>query len=187
MRFQVGNESRNYERESQVMKQTLYAICAIVMLVSGVSCITESGGGSAAAVVTVQYVNPATFRDFSVQGRGSQYSSTVFTQEVTSTLTPVMGRRFPGDLLTLRFTDIDLAGRRTSVGGSSVRVVRNRTPARLSFDYVIRDKSGRIVANGSERLLDTGQRAAANAGRSGSLSTENRMLQRWLQSLSVPR
>lgn len=172
--------------ESQVMKQTLYAICAIMMLVSGVSCTTESGGVSAAAVVTVQYVNPGNFRDFSVQGRGFQYSSSVFTQEVTRTLTPVMGNRFPGDSLTLRFTDIDLAGRRSSSGASSVRVVRNRTPARLSFDYVLRDKSGRIVANASERLVDNGQRTGT-ASRSGTLSTENRMLQRWLQSLSVTR
>jgi hypothetical protein len=156
------------------------------MLVSGVSCTTESGGGSAVAVVTVQYINPGTFTDFSVQGRGVQYSSSVFTQEVTRTLTPMVGSRFPGDLLTLRFTNIDLAGRRSSVGGSSVRVVRTRTPARLSFDYVLRDKSGRIVANGSVRLVDNGQRTG-NASRPGTLSTENRMLQRWLQSLSVTR
>jgi hypothetical protein len=166
------------------MKQTLYAICAIMMLVSGVSCTTESGGGSAVAVVTVQYVNPGNFRDFSVQGRNFQYSSSVFTQEVTRTLTPVMGSRFPGDLLTLRFTDIDLAGSRS--GASSTRVVRTRTPARLSFEYVLRDKSGRTVANGSTRLVDNGQRTGTPS-RSGTLSTENRMLQRWLQSLSVTR
>jgi hypothetical protein len=168
------------------MKQTLYAMCAIAMLVSGVSCTTESGGGSAAAVVTVQYVNPANFGDFSVQGRGFQDSSSVFTQEVTRTLRPVMGSRFPGDSLTLRFTDIDLGGRRSSVGASSVRVVRQHTPARLAFDYVLRDKSGRTVASDSVRLVDNGQRAG-NASRAGTLSTENRMLQRWLQSLSVTR
>src|SRR5580704_18945401 len=108
------------------MKLTLYAICALVLLFSGFGCSTEGGGGAATAVVSVQYLNPERFTDFSVQGRDVQSSASVFTQEVTNTLQPVMASRFSGYRLTLRFTDIDLAGRRT--GTSSVRVVRNRTP-----------------------------------------------------------
>jgi hypothetical protein len=36
-----------------------------------------------------------------------------------------------------------------------VTIVRTRTPARLSFDYLIQDKSRRSVASGSQRLVDT--------------------------------
>jgi hypothetical protein len=170
------------------MKLTLYAICAIAMLISGVGCTTEGGRGAAPAVVTVQFVNPGSFTDFSVQGRDARHSASVFTQEVTRTLEPVMESRFPGYLLTLRFTDIDLAGRRSSVGASSVRIVRRRTPARLSFDYVLRDKSGRTVASDSQRLVDTARTTqSGNPSRSGPLFNENRMLRRWLQSLSVTR
>jgi hypothetical protein len=166
------------------MKLTIHAICAMVMLFIGFGCSTEGGGGAATGVVTVQYVNPERFTDFSVQGRDLQSSTTVFTQEVTNTLQPVMQSRFSGYLLTLRFTNIDLAGRRT--GTSSVRVVRNRTPARLSFDYVLQDKSGRTVASGSQRLVDNARSTqAGNPSRSGPLFNENRMLRRWLQSLSV--
>ena len=166
------------------MKLTLYAICAMVMLFIGSGCSTEGGGGATTAVVTVQYLNPERFTDFSVQGRNVQSSTTVFTQEVTNTLQPVMQSRFSGYLLTLRFTNIDLAGRRT--GTSSVRVVRSRTPARLSFDYVLQDKSGRTVASGSQRLVDNARPTqAGNPSRSGPLVNENRMLRRWLQSLSV--
>lgn len=169
------------------MKPALYAICAIVMLISGIGCTTEGVGGPGAvagAVVTVQYANPENFTDFSVQGRDVRHSASVFTREVTQTLEPVMRRRFPGDLLTLRFTNIDLEGRR-STGARSVRVVRNRTPARLSFDYLLRDKSGRSVASGSQRLVDTS--SIGSSSRSGPLSSESRMLQGWLQRLSVTR
>lgn len=170
------------------MRLTFYAICSIVMLFGGAGCTTEGGRGAAPSVVTVQYVNPGSFTDFSVQGRDVQYSTSVFTQEVTRTLEPVMGSRFPGSLLTLRFTDIDLAGRRSSAGASSVRIVRNRTPARLSFDYLLRDKSGRTAASGSQRLVDNPRRTqSGNPSRSGPLFNENRMLQRWLQSLPVTR
>ena len=170
------------------MKLALYAICAIVMLFSGVGCTTESGGGAAPSVVTVRFINPGSFTDFSVQGRDVGYSTSVFTREVTRTLVPVMASRFSDLTLTLRFTDIDLAGRRSSGGASSVRIVRNRTPARLSFLYVLQDKSGHTAASGSQRLVDNGSRTqTSNPSRSGPLATENRMLQRWLMRLSVNR
>jgi Protein of unknown function (DUF3016) len=164
------------------MKLTLYAICVIVMLFIGAGCTTEGGGGAAPSVVTVQYINPGSFTDFSVQGRDVGSSTSVFTREVTRTLIPVMGSRFPGYLLTLQFTNIDLAGRRS--GASSTRVVRSHTLVRLSFNYVLRDKSDLTVASGSQRLVDMPR---SNPSRSGPLSNENRMLQRWLQRLSVNR
>jgi Protein of unknown function (DUF3016) len=170
------------------MKLAIYAVCAIAMIMGGVSCTTEGGRSAAATVVAVQFVDPGRFTDFSVQGRDVRYSTSVFAQEVVRTLTPVMESRFSGYLLTLRFTDIDLAGHRSSVGASSVRIVRSQTPARLSFEYVLRDKSGSTVARGSQRLVDDARRTlSSNPGRSRSLSTESRMLQRWLQSLSVTR
>jgi len=164
------------------MKLTLCAICAMGMMVINIGCTSQSERVAASSLVIIQYVDPGRFTDFSVRGRDVQYSASIFTQEVTRTLEPVIGRRFPGYLLTLRFTDIDLAGRRSS----SVRIVRNRTPARLSFNYALRDKSGRTVASGSQRLVDTGH-TSSSRNRSGSLNNETRMLRGWLQLLSVPR
>ena len=169
------------------MKLTFCAICAMGMMVINTGCTTQGVGGrsaTAGTVVTVQYVNPGNFTDFSIHRRDIQYSTSVFTQQVTQTLEPVMGRRFPGYRLTLRFTNIDLAGSRTA-GARSVRIVRTRTPARLSFDYLLQDKSSRSVASGSQRLVDTAR--TSSVGSSGSLSSENRMLRRWLESLSVSR
>jgi len=164
------------------MKLTLCAICALGMMVINIGCTVQGERVAASGLVTIQYIGPERFTDFSIHGRDVRSSASVFTQEVTRTLEPVIGRRFPGYLLTLRFTDIDLAGRRSS----SVRIVRNRTPARLSFDYVLRDKSGRTVASGSQRLVDTGH-TSSSRNRSGSLNNETRMLRGWLQLLSVPR
>ena len=173
------------------MKLVGYALCATTMLIGGIGCTT--GGGVTAAPsgqgpVIVQYVSPQTFADFSVQGRSVQSSANVFTQEITRTLGPVMRNRFSGDTLTLRFTDIDLGGRRSVARPGSVRILRPNTAVRLSFDYRLRDTSGRPVASGSQRLVDTLHRTLArNPSHSRPLYFEGRMLRSWLQSLSVSR
>ncbi len=82
------------------MKLTLCAICAMGMMVINIGCTTQGERVATSSLVTIQYVDPGRFRDFSVHGRDVRYSASVFTQEVTRTLEPVMGRRFPGYLLT---------------------------------------------------------------------------------------
>ncbi len=172
------------------MKLSLVAIGAFALIISNFGCTSTTtrtaapGTPSAPAVVTIDYVDPGRFTDFRINNRDFQHSSTVFTQNVTSALLPVMARRFPAHTLDLRFTNIDLAGRRTT-GPQSVRVVRTRTPARLAFDYVLRDPSGRIVASGSQRLVDTGSRASRGPN-TGPVGTETNMMRRWLQSLRTP-
>ncbi|MBV9875654.1 MAG: DUF3016 domain-containing protein [Verrucomicrobia bacterium] len=169
------------------MRPALYASCAIGLLVGGLGCATQGTGGGgavASAVVTVQYTNPQSFTDFRVQGRDVQYSTSTFTGEVTRTLEPVMASQFPGYRLTLQFTNIDLAGQRTT-GPRSVRVVRTRHPARLSFNYVLQDKSGKAAASGSRTLVQTSTARGPSA--SGTVGAETQMLQRWLRGLSVTR
>jgi hypothetical protein len=169
------------------MKIALYASCALGLLFGGMGCATHGTGGGRAvpgAVVTVQYINPQNFTDFSFQGRGVQDSTSAFTREVTQTLEPVMKSRFPAYMLTLQFTNIDLAGR-TTVGPRTVRVVSTRHPARLSFNYVLQDKSGHSAASGSRTLFQSS--SAGGTRRPGPLNTETQMLRRWLQRLSVAR
>jgi hypothetical protein len=167
------------------MRYAFYLTSAIAVLITGIGCTTQAasdGRSVAGTVVTVQYVNPQHFTDFSIHNRDIRYSASVFTQELTEDLGRVMKSRFPGDTLTLRFTKIDLAGH------GSVRVVRTHRPARLSFDYLLRDHAGRAVASGSQTLVDTLPLGhSAYAVSSGPLPVESRMLQRWLRSLSVAR
>jgi len=123
-----------------------------------------------------------------VQGRTPQSTATVFSQEITTSLEPVMRRQFSGDTLTLCFTDIDLGGPRPAGRPGSVRVLRPSNAARLSFDYILQDRAGRKVGSGTERLVDSLQRTLARyPSNSRPLYFEGQMLRNWLRSLSVTR
>ena len=141
--------------------------------------------------VTIQYVSPEKFSDFRIYGRDAQWSASYFASQISDDLQPVLNRRVPGAKLTLRFTDIDLAGRygNSSRGGRSVRVTSGLvTPARLSFVFVLQDSSGRTIASGSTRITDTSNPSSlANRSRSGSkpLYYEKQMLEKWLKSVKT--
>jgi hypothetical protein len=136
-------------------------------------------------VVTVNYADPERFTDFRINNRDFQHSSTVFTQDLTRALQPVMARRFPGHTLNLRYTNIDLAGRRTS-GPQGLRVVPGSTPPRLAFDYVLQNPSGRTIASGSQELVASAP-ASSTENRTHPVQIEANMMQRWLQALRVPQ
>src|SRR5712672_3217343 len=102
----------------------------------------------------IQDVEPQHFTDFSIHNRGIRSSASFFTEYITKTLERVMSNRFPGERLTLKFTDIDLAGH-GAMGPRSVRVLRTQTPARLSFVYSLQDQAGNAVANGTQTLVET--------------------------------
>jgi hypothetical protein len=96
-----------------------------------------------------------------------------------------MARRFPGHTLNLRYTNIDLAGRRTS-GPQGLRVVPGSTPPRLAFDYVLQNPSGRTIASGSQELVASAP-ASSTENRTRPVQIEANMMQRWLQALRVPQ
>src|SRR5215472_14332337 len=101
------------------MHGTLFSIAAISSML-----VSPSVLGASRATVEIQYVQPANFTDFNIYGRGSQWSASYFASQISDDLRPALERKVPGGKLTLRFTDIDLAGHYPSRGGSSVRVVR---------------------------------------------------------------
>jgi hypothetical protein len=138
--------------------------------------------------VTIQYVHPEKFTDFSIYGRDYRWSASYFASGISKELRPMLKRKFPDSMLTLRFTNIDLAGsyRTSRRGGRDLRVVRGEmTPARLSFDFLLRDSASRTQANGSSRITDTSQHTSLLRQQSGSepLFYEKRMLEKWLKSV----
>ena len=172
------------------MKQTFYAICALGIIIGNFGC-TNSGeravsasGSSAPARVNIDYVDPGRFTDFRINNRDFQHSSMIFTRDVTAALQPVMARRFPSHTLNLRYTNIDLVGRRTS-GPQGLGVVSGSRPPRLEFNYVLQNPSGRTIASGSRRLVAS-RPASSFESRSRPLQIEVNMMQRWLQTLRVP-
>jgi len=172
-----------------VMKLTLYAICALGILIGNFGCATRgeppvfTAAPSAPAVVRIDFADPGRFTDFRVNGRDWQYSSTVFTRDVTSALRPVMARRFPAHTLSLRYTNIDLAGRRTTGPRGLSVVPRSATPW-LAFDYVLQNPAGRTIASGSRRLAAS--EPASTQSRSHPVQIEADLMQRWLRTLRVP-
>jgi Protein of unknown function (DUF3016) len=143
------------------------------------------------ANVTIQYVSPEKFTDFRIYGRDAQWSASYFASQISNYLSPLLNRKFPGAKLTLRFTDIDLAGREASSsgGGRNVRVTRGLTmPARMSFVFLLQDSSGRTLASGSTRISDTSNpssMAARQRSASEALYYEKQMLGKWLKSVKA--
>jgi hypothetical protein len=141
--------------------------------------------------VTIQYVSPEKFTDFRIYGRDAQWSASYFASQISDYLSPVLNRRFPGAKLTLRFTDIDLAGREAnpSRGGRNVRVTRGAiAPARMSFVFLLQDSGGRTLASGSTRITDTSNphsMAARHRSASERLYFEKQMLGKWLGSVKT--
>jgi hypothetical protein len=174
------------------MKIVFYAICALGLMIGNFGCTTGadrassivSSGPSAPAVVTIDFVDPGKFTDFRVNNRDLPDSSTIFTRDVTNSLRPVMARRFPGHTLNLRYTNIDLASRRTS-GPQGLGVAPGSTQPWLAFDFVLQNPSGRVIARGSQRLVASAPPSAQN--RSHPVQIEADMMQRWLRNLRVPQ
>jgi hypothetical protein len=136
--------------------------------------------------VTIQYVQPQKFTDFKIYGRDYQWSASFFASQISGDLKPLLKRRFPGSKLTLRFTDIDLAGSTGPRTGHNVRISRHDVaPARMSFDFLLQDSNGRTLANGSTRLTDSSHSSLsfAHPRTSEPLYHEKRILEKWLRSL----
>ena len=165
------------------MYRHLWAAVSIWCALSATSLL-----GAPPSTVEVQYIQPAHFTDFRIYGRDAQWSASYFATQIGDDLRPALNGKVPGGRLTLRFTDIDLAGHSPSRGGSSVRVVRGEIrPASMSFAFALQDSSGRVLASGSTRLIESSSRSsmAHHPKRSEALYYEKRMLDRWLRSLKT--
>ena len=190
LQCQSQRRSRLHSRElvkavtqNMNIHRTLFSIAAISSVLASTPAL-----GAPRGTVEVQYVQPAKFTDFRIYGRDAQWSASYFASQISDDLRPALERKVPGGKLTLRFTDIDLAGHYPSRGGSSVRVVRGQIrPARMSFAFVLQDSSGRTLASGSTRITDNSSPSsmAHHPKRSEPLYYEKRMLERWLRSLKT--
>ena len=107
--------------------------------------------------VRIDFVHPERFSDFRIQGRQEIESASIFRDQISAYLSPKVARRFPNATLSLKFTDIDLAGRLEPWRirkFTNVRFDRNvASPLRLFFDYSLTDPKGKILADGSKNLV----------------------------------
>jgi hypothetical protein len=145
--------------------------------------------------VHLNFVKPENFTDFRIQGRQENVSAEIFRDQVSACLSPVVAKRFPGDSLNLKFTDIDLAGRidlsRTRQL-SNIRIDRSvASPLRMYFDYTLTDSNGKILASGSKSLVDPDYLYRytyySSQARSATLFYEKATLYRWIDAFSVSK
>jgi hypothetical protein len=142
--------------------------------------------------VRINFVQPEKFSDFRVQGRQENVSAGIFRDEVSIYLSPFVAKRFPGSSLSLKFTDIDLAGRidlSKTRKLSNVRIDRNiASPLRLYFDYALTDSHGKILASGSKSLVDADYlyryNYYPNQTKGDTLFYEKATLNRWLGTVA---
>jgi hypothetical protein len=169
--------------------KSLTTLLLISIRVSLVALAPGIGSVAAATVtpVTVQFVNPAKFTDFQIRGRDANYTAGLFANSIKDDLRPVMNQKYPNSSLLLRFTDIDLAGRYSTA--RNTRIVSEGHPARMSFDFVLTDAGGKVLAKGSTRLNDTSSPTSGryDPKRSQIFYYERRVLNRWLRTLSTSR
>jgi hypothetical protein len=135
------------------MKKVLSALVLPLLSVGLVTAFSAEPGN-----VHIRFVQPEKFSDFRIQGREENVSAGLFRDQVSSYLAPIVAKRFPGDNLTLTFTDIDLAGRidpSKTRKLNDIRIDRNiASPLRLYFDYTLTNSNGKILASGSKSLVD---------------------------------
>jgi hypothetical protein len=137
-------------------------------------------------------VHPERFTDFRIQGRQESASAQIFRDQVSSYLSPVVAARFPGATLSLRFTDIDLAGRLEPWRIRKFNDVRfdfDGSPLRLYFRYTLTDSKGRVLAGDSKSLVEPYYLhryiGYPNSEKVSTLFYEKAALSRWLSSLTL--
>ena len=162
------------------------------MLVAIVSLGLSTADAAEPSNVRIDFVHPERFSDFSIQGRQEIQSASIFRDQVSEYLSSNVARRFPGATLTLRFTDIDLAGRLEPWRirkFTNVRFDRNvASPMRLFFDYALTDSKGKFLPAGQKSLVVTDYlyRYAyyPNIEQTQTLFYEKVTLKRWLDYLA---
>jgi hypothetical protein len=151
------------------------------------------GFGAEPANIRIDFMQPQRFTDFRIQNRSEMESTRIFSTDIIRNLSPVVARRFPGATLSLRFTDIDLAGRYEPWRGpqfDNVRFINDYTgPLKLSFDYQLIGPKRELVASGSKTLVDNDfQRRfatyAATGSATSSLFYEKAELRAWFEALA---
>jgi Protein of unknown function (DUF3016) len=127
---------------------------SLLVLGAALSSATAAERGN----VRIDFVQPERFTDFRIQDRQERASAPIFADKIGSFLSPIVARQFPGATLSLRFTDIKLAGRLEPWRGPQVHDIRfsrnMREPVRLEFEYSLVDGRGHVLSRGSKSIVD---------------------------------
>ncbi|MEY2608166.1 MAG: hypothetical protein QOH31_6020 [Verrucomicrobiota bacterium] len=155
----------------------------LVLLVALLGC---ASGASAIANVRVEFVKPENYTDVSFRSMTPESARERLIGELALTIKDGAAKPLSGYDLYVRILDVHMAGRPAfeAPGINSDLRIRNRTtPPKISLQYVVKDRSGKVVAKGSEFLIDPNYQWNVSYEGTDELYSEKALLRSWILSL----
>jgi hypothetical protein len=159
--------------------RALTLLGALAVLIAGWS-------GPAAAEVAVTFVAPERYTDASLYGGYDVSARELALHEIREDF-EVLGKRWltPGQTLSIRVLDVDLAGRFEPwrrPGIYNVRIMRDVTPPRIRLSYTL-EEPGRPARHGEETVSDIDYLSRPLLRRTGVVMPyEKAMLDDWFRA-----
>ncbi len=126
------------------MKKTLLALTALIMPLA------------ASAVTTVEWAPPENYKDaYSSSAKSDNSRQVVLDSLEAFIIKQADARLAEGQSLKIVVKDVDLAGEYEPwTDYKDTRIIKGAYFARISFDYVLTDKSGEELKSGSEVIVN---------------------------------
>jgi hypothetical protein len=161
-----------------------------ILLAFAAAMASIPAGAQTAPAIEANFVDPARFTDF----RLDRWRGGPQVERLAQELREFLGRESPrylpaGSKLTVTFTDIDMAGEYEAwqrAGAGDVRIVRDLYPSRMSFAFTLADGAGKVVQEGSRRLVSAMVLGPTTRAGDGPLRHEKALLHEWLAREFTP-
>ncbi|NMP15175.1 DUF3016 domain-containing protein [Thalassotalea sp. Y01] len=157
----------------------------VAVLLASCSNTTEKPSSVSATdrSATVTLLNPSDFNDIDTGNIGIQSD---FEQRVADKLAEALADHFDGKDVTIdiKFTNIDLAGE-TRFNMQEIRILKDVYIPKMSFEYVIKDSSGKVVREESADIKDMGYLSRTLFGRAADemIGYDKRMLVEYFEKV----
>jgi hypothetical protein len=156
----------------------------LVLLVALLGC---ASGATAMANVRVEFVKPENYIDVSFRSMTPQAARERLIGELGRTIQDSAAKPLSGYDLYVRILDVHMAGRPAFEApgmNSDLRIRYRTTPPKISLQYVVKDRSGKMVTKGSELLIDPNYQWNVSYEGTDELYSEKALLRSWILSLS---
>lgn len=136
--------------------------------------------------VVIEWSNPDKFRDVRVSSYSREASLETMRPEFERALRGLVETRLPeGSTLTLRFTEVDLAGEFEPWRGpdfQDIRIVRSPYYPALAFEFSAKTPDGAVLRAGEASLRDLAFQSRVRMPQEDNLFYEKEMLRDWFRS-----
>ena len=154
------------------------------LLILGLSTLSAAAV-AAPPVVTVTYDHPEKFTDVKIEHSPSDKERDHILGELKRHIEERAARRIPDDSrLAVTVTDVDMAGGFDMPTGQPglwrVRMVRDIYPPRMDLAFKLTGADGKVVNEGSRKLVDLGFLMGSYGLSSDMLRYEKAMLDSWM-------